>query len=132
VVHRYWRYQDITALHVAYGASARADIDAQPIYVWDDSHETVTTPDPVANMTVFSDMWDDKGDQLLPPGTAYAVSGDSTSQESGRAAIVVRNDGCTIYSGFLWDDFTSDENGDGVTDRVGLVANQMQYLLSAD
>jgi hypothetical protein len=122
----------MTALHVAYEASATADIDAQPIYVWDASHEFVTTPYTVPNMTVFSDMWDDKGDQLLPPGTAYAVSGDSTSQESGRAAIVVRNDGCTIYSGFLWDDFTSDENGDGVTDRVGLVANQMQYLLSAD
>ena len=69
---------------------------------------------------------------MLPTGTAYAVSGYSTAEESGRAAIVVGNDGRTIYNGFLWDDFTADENGDGVTDMVGLVANQVAFVLDAD
>ncbi len=132
VVHGYWRYESMTGLHAAYECTPMADIDTQPIYVWDDTHDVMSSPYTVPDMTEFDDRWGDNGDELQPTGSAYAVAGFSLTEDENRAAVCIGNSGRTIYDGFLWDDFTADENGDGVVDMVALVANEIVYVASAD
>ena len=97
----------------------------QDVYAWDAGHPIFNTPNPVSSPMSFLDDWDDSGDALsIEPGSgAVELAGFAAPVTPGEAAIVLGNDGRTLYNGFLFDETTA-------PDGPNLIANEIQFLLT--
>ena len=111
------------ALPGAFGVSASGEFTSPlTVYRWNAAHPIFTTPNPVGDLTSWTDSWVDDGDKLTVLAGAQALAGFTGSATAGEAAIVLGNGGLTIYNGFLFDELNDPTGTD-------LVANEVQYLL---
>jgi hypothetical protein len=104
--------------------------DSVPLYVWDESASIFNIPHQygAANFTPFTD-YGDEGDMLNVLGNATAIAGFSPTSQSGNASIVVRNDGMTVYNGYLIDEFSNDLDDSTYADNFELWLNEIAFLL---
>lgn len=91
----------------------------QSVYRWDATHPVFNIPNPVGDLTSWTDNWNDNGDRLTALGGAEALAGFTTTETTGEAAIVLGNDGRTIYNGFLFDDLAGHQ----------IIANEIAHVL---
>lgn len=120
----FWWLQNEPALATAFDVSVSSSFDTpQTVYRWDTSHPIFTTPNPVGDLTSWTNNWADDGDELTVLAAGTALGGFASSPTAGRAAIVLANSGCTIYNGFLFDELNDPAGTD-------LIANEVQYLLT--
>ena len=98
----------------------------QNVYPWDLAHPIFHSPNPdIGPLTSWTDIW--WGTDLeyaAPVGSAVALAGFSATPENGIAAIILGNNGRTLYNSFLWDNI-GDQMG------VQLIANQISFLLNS-
>ncbi len=127
----FWYFQSDTTLNAVFSCQSALSISAPGnFYKWSTSHAIFTSPYTVPNMTVKSDGWADDGDELRATGSGTLLAGYQATSSSTRGSIVEANAGRTLYNGFLWDEFTGDEDSDGVRDVVELIANEIEYVIS--
>ncbi|UCG58365.1 MAG: hypothetical protein JSU70_02435 [Phycisphaerales bacterium] len=120
----FWTLQSEAALATAFDVSVNSSFNTpQTVYRWDASHPIFTTPNPVGDLTSWSDGWADDGDRLTVLAGAQALAGFTGSPSAGEAAIVLGNSGRTLYNGFLFDELNDPAGTD-------LIANEVQYLLT--
>ncbi|MFX1500118.1 MAG: hypothetical protein ACFFDH_04040 [Promethearchaeota archaeon] len=113
------------------GFSFAADLpDDNPIYIWNPSHNIFTTPAPYS-ASIFSqvDSYGDQGDLLTVYPNATALAGHTSTELADNALIVLRNDGRTIYNGFLIDQFRGDTDDSTYADHYELWINEIAYIL---
>ena len=110
------------ALPDAFDVSVSSSINsAQDVYAWETGHPVFNTPNVLGDLTNWqSDYWADNGDRLNAINGAEALAGFTASATAGEAAIVLGNDGRTIYNGFLFDDLVDYE----------IIANEVNCVLN--
>lgn len=124
VIMSFWTLQTEAALAAAFQVSVASSFsNPLPVYRWDASHPIFNSPNAVGDLINFTNQWADDGDKLnlVALSGATAVAGFSVAPAVGEGAIVIGNDGRTIYNGFLFDE---------ATDSIPLIANQIEFLLS--
>jgi hypothetical protein len=124
-----WNRSSLTRLPDLLGATIDGEHDTLPFYRWQDSPifdapERVSMP-----FESVSDYWGTNGFFLTPIEPAYAVAGFTDVPERGQASIVVGNFDRTIFNGFLFDDGRGDADGDGTTDMIELIMNEISFVL---
>lgn len=109
------------ALPGAFDVSVNGSISSpQEVYAWETSHAVFNTPNVLGDLTNWqSDYWVDNGDRLNAINGAEALAGFTASATAGEAAVVLGNDGRTIYNGFLFDDLVDYQ----------IIANEVNYVL---
>lgn len=118
----FWALQSHADLAAAFEVQQVSSFfDTPAVSFWDPDHPIF---DGVAPLSTWGDNWSDDGDRLDPLGAAVALAGFATDPTTGEAAIVLGNNGMTLYNGFIWDNFSDQVNG-----RL-LIANQIDFLLS--
>jgi hypothetical protein len=96
------------------------------VHPWELSHPIFRGPNPgIGSLTSWNDIYGTDGDMLRPLGSAVALAGFSENPTDGFAAIVLGNNGRTLYNGFLWGEVEGEVG-------VQLVANQMYFLLNGN
>lgn len=125
VVMSFWGLDGAPSLADAFGVSVTSSFNnPENVYRWDVSHPVFNIPNLVANLTSWQDTANDDGDKLalVPLSGAQALGGFTISPTAGQAAIVLGNNGRTIYNGFLFEE---------LNDPVGtkLVANEIMYVI---
>lgn len=123
----YWGLQLDPALAAAFEVESVSSFESpSDVHPWDLAHPIFNSPNPgIGSLTSWTDWWFDDGDRLNPVGSAVALAGFTTTSQSGQAAIVLGNNGRTLYNGFLWDSL------DGAT-GIPLIANQISFLLNGE
>lgn len=120
VLMSYWDLQDKPALAAAMNVSVASSFTTpRNVYAWDAAHTIFHSPAAAGPLTVWTDTWNDDGDQLSPVGAAVALGGFTAGPSAGQAAIVLGNGGRTLYNGFLWDE---------TAQSTQLIANEVSYL----
>ena len=122
----FWTLQSEAALAAAFGVSQVSTFDSpQDVYRWDAAHPIFTHVNSVGDLTTWTDQWFDDGDRLAlgADPTAYAVAGFTGAPALGQGAIIVGNQGRTIYNGFLFDELTG---------GVALIENEILYALTPE
>lgn len=61
---------------------------------------------------------------------ATSIAGDAPTPQPGKATIVVRDDGKTIFNGILTGCMNIDQDGDGKTEAVELWENEITFLMN--
>ncbi len=123
-----WRFGALPDLAAAYDVTAGSSIGTLgTVYAWVSS-PYFTTPNSVPNLTTWHDRWGTDGHELTVQDSAIAVAGYTSSQTTGKAAVVVGNYGTTIANGFLWDERDQDADNDSIQDVVELVMNEIVEL----
>lgn len=127
-----WLVDDAVALSSAFEITVGAAHTAIPFFAWN-ADPLFSTPQGVPSpMAVADDLWADNGFFLDPVGGAYAAGGFVGAPAAGQAAIVVGNDGRTIFNGFLFDDFSpANADADGLADIEELIENEVRQTLAA-
>lgn len=131
VVMGYWDYDTSATLQAAFDCTVTTSLSTPgPIYQWDSTHPIYSTPYAIPSITTRADVgWADDGDELRATGSATLPGGYSSAVSTTRGAICESNSGATIYNGFLFDDYSGDQDADGTRDMVELVANEIYYVL---
>jgi hypothetical protein len=126
VLMSYWNAKTDTVLAAAFEVQAAQTLFApQNVYPWDLSHPIFHSPNPdIGPLTSWDDLWSINLEYAAPVGSAVALAGFSATPEGGMAAIILGNNGRTLYNSFLWDD---------IADQMGLqlIANQISFLLNS-
>ena len=86
------------------------------------------TPNPVPDMTLFSDGCNIDG-QYMEPTTATAHAGYTATPTTNQAGLTVNTDGRLILNGFMPQVFDQDEDTDGKIDMVELYENEICFML---
>jgi len=122
----FWTLQTEPSLAAAFDVSVNYSFKSpKNVYRWDVGHPIFNTPNPVADLTSWDNLsWSDDGDALalVPLSDAQALAGFTTSPISGEAAIVLGNNGRTLYNGFLFDQLNPPTS-------VHLIANEILYVI---
>ncbi len=125
VVMSFWDLNGEPALASAFDVSVEGSFNTpRDVHAWVASHPVFNSPSAVGDLTAWSDLWADDGDALNPINRAQELAGFTALPSAGEAAIVLGNDGRTIYNGFVFDEFSD-------SDGIPLVANEIAYLLGA-
>jgi hypothetical protein len=113
------------------GFSLAANLPSDsPIYLWNPSHSIFTTPAPYgANNFTQVLSFGDQGDLLTVYPNATALAGFTNTTETGNASIVLRNDGRTLFNGFLIDQFIGDTDDSTYDDCFELWVNEIAFML---
>jgi hypothetical protein len=111
-------------------AYAAAMPDSVPVYIWTPSHDIFAQPNHYApgNFTPTID-YGDEGDLLTVFANATALAGSTVTTTSDKAVIVARNDGKSLYNGYLIDQFANDLDDSTYQDRLELWENEIAYML---
>jgi hypothetical protein len=123
VIMSFWTLQTEAALAAAFDVSVVSSFTSpQDVFVWDTGHPVFNAPNPVGDLTSWTDQWFDDGDMLALEALsgATAIAGFTAAPSANSGAIVIGNGGRTIYNGFLFDE---------ANDSVGLIANQIEFVL---
>jgi hypothetical protein len=99
----------------------------EPIHSWIQA-PLFTSPNPVPDMTVFTDRCDTDG-QYAEPVTAIAHAGYTASPAANQAAITIDPQSRLILNAFAPQVFDQDEDSDGKIDMVELYENEIYYLV---
>lgn len=129
-IHSHWQSSSLTAgLQGAFEISNPIAHQTQSFYQWD-GDPLFSTPNEISGaFDVWQDRWGTNGFRLTPTGSAYAAAGFTSNPSAGEAAIVIGNDGATIFNGFLFDDFAAaDKDADSTSDMVELLQNQIMAI----
>ncbi len=119
-----------------YGEMGVAYVDfyaSEPIRWWDPSHRLFTVPDEVPEMFERNCPvgWNCGSYMTAKAGVATAMAGYADTPSSKKAALVLRNDGRTLFKGF--NNISSlrdvDADGDGLLDDLELWRNMVYGLL---
>ena len=104
--------------------------DFVPIFPWISSHDIFTTP-ALYGAGNFTPFWDygDEGDLLTVYPNATALAGTTSSAQTGKAIIVLRNDGKTLYNGYLIDEFSNDIDDSTYEDSFELWLNEIAFMV---
>ncbi|MBN1659653.1 MAG: carboxypeptidase regulatory-like domain-containing protein [Anaerolineae bacterium] len=96
-----------------------------PIYWWDPGHPIFTTPQAVPEFTVLtSGIYGTYGQYVEPLAGLEAIAGYTTpGPDPNQAAMVVANEGRTVFKGFLDGQNSADLDGDSAFDGVELWTN---------
>jgi hypothetical protein len=130
VVMGFWRFESEATLQSAFKCTSATSLGSPgPLYKWDTTHPIFTTPYSVPTITVRSDLWADDGDELRASGGGTLLGGYQSASSASRGSITEANSGRTLYDGFLWDDYSGDEDGDGTADIIELVADEIYYVM---
>ncbi|MBN2230863.1 MAG: hypothetical protein JW779_14845 [Candidatus Thorarchaeota archaeon] len=108
-----------------------ADVpDDIPLYIWDVDAPVFNRPHDygAANFTPTDDIGD-MGDNLTVFDNATALAGFTDTPQAGNAAIVLRNDGKTLYNAYLIDQFWGDNDDSTYADNYELWLNEIAYML---
>ncbi|HOP40672.1 MAG TPA: PEP-CTERM sorting domain-containing protein [Geobacteraceae bacterium] len=120
VIMSFWNLDIYPVLADTFNVNVTSDFfSPQTVYRWDSTHPIFNG---VSDLTSWTDSWADDGDNLsiTAMSGAYALAGFTTTQQSNSAAIVLGNNGRTLYNGFLFDEFN---NG------TLLIQNEISYML---
>jgi PKD repeat protein len=122
--------ESMPGVQAGFGISAADGVTAvPPLYDWDDSSTLFHRPNEVSPLTDWEDNWAISAELLTVAEDAEALAGFTASPTAGQAAIVLGNDGRTLYDGYLWDEGSQDADYDGIEDTVELLMNQITMLL---
>ncbi len=129
----YWQQLSIPAdpLWAAMGfAYVANDIAAMPAYWWEAEHPLFNEPESAPEwLTRFARSGTSQGTYLEPLANGEAVAGYTLTPTPGQAAIVIGNNGQTVYKGIRDLSSDADDDGDGVPDAVELWENIITGLL---
>jgi len=97
----------------------------QDVFAWETTHPVFNSPNTVSSLSNWTDNWTQNGDRLTVNASsgAIALGGFVTTPAIGEAAIVLGNEGRTIYNGFLFDDANAPAG-------VSLIQNEITYVLN--
>ncbi len=103
--------------------------DEALLYIWSHDHPIFTTPnDYGATEFVPSGLYTDDGDLLTVHPNATPLAGYIHIPD--QAAIVVRNDGLTIYNGYLLDQFRGDLDDSTYMDCLEIWENEIAFVMA--
>jgi len=122
----FWWLQEYPGLAAAFGVTQVSSFSSpQDVYRWDAAHPIFTHPNAVGDLTSWTDNWADDGDKLALGAdlSAFAVAGFTVAPAVGEGAIIVGNQGRTIYNGFLFDELDN---------AVPLIQNEILFALSPE
>lgn len=126
VIMSFWNLNNEPALATAFDVSVSSSISTpQTVYRWDTTHPIFNSPNLLGDLASFSDLWGDNGDRLTVLGGGMGIAGFTASPTVGQAAIVIGNNGRTIYNGFLFDDLNNPAGTE-------LIENQIQFILAQE
>jgi hypothetical protein len=78
------------------------------VHPWEFSHPIFHSPNPdIGTLTSWDTIWSINVRLLDPVGSAVALAGFSPTPESGMAAIILGNNGRTLYNSFNWDNIAT-------------------------
>ena len=119
----FWTLQTEAGLQTAFQADQVTTFNTpQDVYSWNAAHPVWAG---VSTLTGWSDTWADDGDELDPVGSAVSLGGfTAAAGTAGQSAIILGNNGRTIYNGFLFDEI-NDANG------VLLIQNEINFLVTS-
>lgn len=110
-------------------APAGSISSGEPMYIWDDSHDIFTNPIDFTDSQFTSDNgWSDDGDRLTVYPNATALAGYTASESADNAIIVLRNDGKTLFNGYLIAEFSTDDDDSTYIDSVELWINEAAFM----
>ncbi len=103
---------------------------SQPVYIWQPSNPVFTIPNRYgANRFVSGGGFMDEGDVLNVYANGTALAGMTLTANATQAAIVVGNNGRTLYNGYLIDDFGYDTDNSSYVDSFELWENEIAFML---
>ena len=121
-------------LWAAMGVTFRADDTRppDPVYWWDVSHELFNVPELVPEFTSLTQgVYSVYGQHLDVAGNGVAVAGYTQSPgEPGQAALVLANDGRSVFRGFTDGANNADLDSDARPDAVELWVNTVTWILA--
>ncbi|MFX0169731.1 MAG: hypothetical protein ACFE89_10300 [Candidatus Hodarchaeota archaeon] len=102
-----------------------------PMYIWDSSHHIFNQPMPYGD-TEFQALpgTSDDGDSFKVFSNATALAGLTSSDTPGNATIILRNDGRTLYNGYLIDCFYGDYDDSTYADNFELWMNEIAFIMA--
>ena len=123
------------ALWTTLGATWVADDDdpPAPVYWWQPGHRFFNVPNDVPEFTSLTDDvgYGTYGQYVEPLAGFQALAGYTTpGPDPNQAALILGNDGRTIFKGFLDGQNDADLDGDGVLDGVELWINMISSMSS--
>lgn len=134
-IHSHWRRGSLAGLPTVFDVAIGPAHQTLSFWQWD-AHPLFTTPNTVPPLfDEWLDRWGANGFRLsvAPSTEGEAAAGFTETATSGEAAIVVGNEGRTLWNGFLFDDFAgTDEDADEKFDIVELIENEMRLVLGTD
>ncbi|MCZ7591828.1 MAG: hypothetical protein M5U15_06600 [Kiritimatiellae bacterium] len=103
----------------------------QPIYWWEPNHVLFNQPEAVPEFTGLSgNAFGIYGQYVEPVNDGVALAGYTPTATVDRAALIVANNGRTIFRGFMDGNNNADLDADGVPDGVELWENLITYSLA--
>ncbi|MHA1930280.1 MAG: hypothetical protein ACTSV2_17045 [Candidatus Thorarchaeota archaeon] len=104
--------------------------DTVPVHIWDAGHGIFNIPNDygAGNFTPIRD-YNDEGDLLNVFDNATSLAGLSATVDSSESIIVLRDDGQTLYNGYLIDQFTGDFDDSTYPDNFELWENQIAFMM---
>lgn len=107
-----------------------AMIPPDPVYWWSPEHPILSTPYPVPEFTnLTNNCTGCVYGQLVEPLPGFeALAGYTTTVTTAAAALIVGNEGRTVFRGFLDVQNDADENGNEVPDGVELWQNLITFM----
>lgn len=131
-IHSHWNAGTANAVADAFEVTIGGSHPTLDFHRWND-HAVFDHPNDVPNVfDEWTDQWGTNGFflSIAPASGAEAAAGFTPDVQAAQAAMVIGNDGATIFNGFLFDDYAGvDKDGDQKDDIVELVENQMQLVL---
>ncbi len=99
------------------------------VHIWEPSHSIFNIPNAygASNLTPFLD-YGDEGDVLNVFANATALAGITSTARDNESIIVLRNDGQTLYNGYLIDQFSGDLDDSTYDDNFELWMNQIAFI----
>lgn len=133
-IHTHWHSSTVNALPSAFDVVIGAAHGPLDFWQWN-AHPLFAFPNEVpAVFDQWVDEWFTNGLRLaiMPASGAETPAGFTGTPTAGEAAVVIGNEGRTIWNGFVFDDYAgADKDDDGKDDIVELVENQMSLVLDA-
>lgn len=111
------------------GATWESDISASQSLVWHETgHPIFTVPNQVPELEDAVDDWMDDGDELRTESGATSLAGIDRSEPS-TSVITLCRDQRTLLNTFLFGEYQTDQDGDGIADAIELWMNEIAFLL---
>ncbi len=101
-----------------------------PVYIWDSDHPIFNQPfDYNAANFSYGNSFTDDGDRLSVLPNGIPLAGLTTTETTGEAIIVLRNDEQTLYNGYLIDEYTIDIDDSTYADNFELWKNEIAFMM---
>ncbi len=126
----YWDWDDSLAAHfdADYISEYYAPLN---IHCWSTSHPLYTTPNALDLLITNSDTCNCDGAYFTAYSGATAVSGYTSSPQTGQHGIIVGNDDRTILFGGIPGLYNDDADDDGKQDMLEFAENAVDFLMSS-